>query len=358
MTFRFFYSCFLSVLPLTALFLSSHLLVENSKTVHILLIWILSALFSLPTALPADILHLEEDPAWRPLNSTVCTNNNLLHLAWSLTTFLLPTLLLLITWLFLLLQSAGFCSRRPQLRSADLSLSLITLLLIPLFVVSRGPIELFNLQLFLANFSSVEIFSFGEFYRAVMKWAVFAPAMLHPLLYFTLRSDTANQLEMDNTGDREELVMTNIAGDPHNREELVMTNIAGDPLNREEYCQLVCLGLSRSGLVARLRMMAEWMFDSWARPRTSSLMWSREKLRTVTETMDLIQDMTENRDIVDNMKRLKVELAPAEVPHIERWTVAMTDCVHQDCVTGPCHLHNGGLRLIEDCIPQVRFIHY
>lgn len=220
-SYRYFYYCFLFFLPLTALFLSWHLFVENAKwaqsedvprpwahTIYIPLIWLLSAVFAVPTAFFTEIRKWTEDPyknvmSWRPENATVCMHTSepwgqdpsiYFYLASFLFTFLLPLVLLVIPWFSLFIQSAGCCTRR--LRSSDFWLSLITLFLILIFETSRAPFELFNIQYVLTNWSAgeylplaQEFLPFGESYIAVMKWAVYAPAMVHPLLYFTFSAD-------------------------------------------------------------------------------------------------------------------------------------------------------------------------
>jgi hypothetical protein len=220
-SYRYFYYCFLFFLPLTALFLSWHLFVENAKwaqsedvprpwshTIYIPLIWLLSAVFAVPTAFFTEIRKWEDDPyknviAWRPENATVCMHTSeawgqdpsiYFYLASFLFTFLLPLILLVIPWFSLFIQSAGCCTRR--LRSSDFWLSLITLFLILIFETSRAPFELFNIQYVLTNWGAgdylplaQEFLPFGESYIAVMKWAVYAPAMVHPLLYFTFCAD-------------------------------------------------------------------------------------------------------------------------------------------------------------------------
>jgi len=223
-SYRYFYYCFLFFLPLTALFLSWHLFVENAKwaqsedvprpwshTIYIPLIWLLSAVFAIPTAFFTEIRKWTDDPyknemSWRPDNATVCMHTSLdwgqdpsiyFYLASFLFTFLLPLVLLVIPWFSLFIQSAGCCTRR--LRSSDFWLSLITLFLILIFETSRAPFELFNIQYVLTEwgketgagvFLPIEKFlPFGESYIAVMKWAVYAPTMVHPLLYFIFSAD-------------------------------------------------------------------------------------------------------------------------------------------------------------------------
>ena len=224
-SFRYFYYCLLFFLPLTILFLAWHLFVENAKwaqsedvprpwphTIYIPLIWFFSALFATPTAFFTAIRPWEDDPykniiAGRPENATVCmhkpvtwgqmpageTPNIYFYLASFLFTFVLPVVLLIIPWFALFIQSAGCCTRR--LRSSDFWLSLITLFLILIFEASRAPFELFNVHYALTNWSPVawlpldSFIPLGESYIAVMKWAVYAPAMLHPLLYFTFCAD-------------------------------------------------------------------------------------------------------------------------------------------------------------------------
>lgn len=224
-SYRYFYYCLLFFLPLTILFLAWHLFVENAKwaqsedvprpwphTIYIPLIWFFSALFAAPTAFFTAVRPWEDDPykniiAGRPENATVCmhkpvtwgempageTPNIYFYLASFLFTFVLPVVLLIIPWFALFIQSAGCCTRR--LRSSDFWLSLITLFLILIFEASRAPFELFNVHYVLTTWSLepwLPLDSFipmGESYIAVMKWAVYAPAMVHPLLYFTFCAD-------------------------------------------------------------------------------------------------------------------------------------------------------------------------
>jgi len=219
-SFRYFYYCFLFFLPLTALFLGYHLFVENAKwaqsedvprpwphTLYIPLIWFFSALFAVPTAFFSELRPWTDDPykneiAGRPEDAKVCMHSGnewgkdpsiYFYLASFLFTFLLPIVLLVIPWFALLIQSAGCCTRR--LRSSDFWLSLITIFLILIFEASRAPFELFNIQYVLTNWTAgtllpiPEILPLGESYIAVMKWAVYAPAMVHPILYFTFSAD-------------------------------------------------------------------------------------------------------------------------------------------------------------------------
>jgi len=219
-SFRYFYYCFLFFLPLTALFLGYHLFVENAKwaqsedvprpwphTLYIPLIWFFSALFAVPTAFFTELRPWTDDPykneiAGRPEDAKVCMHSGnewgkdpsiYFYLASFLFTFLLPIVLLVIPWFALLIQSAGCCTRR--LRSSDFWLSLITIFLILIFEASRAPFELFNIQYVLTNWTAgtllpiPEILPLGESYIAVMKWAVYAPAMVHPIIYFTFSAD-------------------------------------------------------------------------------------------------------------------------------------------------------------------------
>ena len=107
-------------------------------------------------------------------------------------TFLVPVVLLFIPWWGLLVQSAACCTRK--LKSSDLWLSVITLFLILIFEASRAPFELFNIHHGLTHFNYAPLpiegfLELGESYKAVMKWAVYAPAMIHPLLYFAFSAD-------------------------------------------------------------------------------------------------------------------------------------------------------------------------
>jgi len=139
----------------------------------------------------------------RPDDATVCMHTSApwgttpslyFYLASFLFTFVLPVVLLIIPWFALFIQSAGCCTRR--LRSSDFWLSLITLFLILIYEASRAPFELFNVHYALTKFElgsilplTEEFLPLGESYIAVMKWAVYAPAMVNPLLYFTFCAD-------------------------------------------------------------------------------------------------------------------------------------------------------------------------
>jgi len=219
--FRYFYYCFLFLLPLTVVFLAYHLFVENAKwaqsedvprpwphTIYIPLIWFFSALFAVPTAFFSEVRPYDDDPyknviSGRPDDATVCMHTSApwgttpslyFYLASFLFTFVLPVVLLIIPWFALFIQSAGCCTRR--LRSSDFWLSLITLFLILIYEASRAPFELFNVHYALTKFElgsilplTEEFLPLGESYIAVMKWAVYAPAMVNPLLYFTFCAD-------------------------------------------------------------------------------------------------------------------------------------------------------------------------
>ena len=69
----------------------------------------------------------------------------------------------------------------------------MTLFMILFYEASRAPFELFNFHHILTNLELGQTLPIAEFlplaesYKAVMKWAVYAPALLHPLLYFTFR---------------------------------------------------------------------------------------------------------------------------------------------------------------------------
>lgn len=218
--YRFFYYTFLFFLPLTLMFLAYHLFVENCKwnfageegvvprpwphTIFIPLIWFFSAIFAAPTALWSEVRPLTEDfyrneIDARPMDAQVCmqaggagwtAGSDYFFMASTLLTFLLPLVLLFIPWWALLVQICACCTRK--LRSSEFWLSLITLFLILFYEASRAPFELFNIHHFLTEWQITKedlgvtpFLPLDESYKAVMKWAVYAPALLHPLLYFT-----------------------------------------------------------------------------------------------------------------------------------------------------------------------------
>lgn len=227
--YRYFYYCFLFFLPLTLLFLSWHLFVENCKwnfageegvvprpwphTIYIPLIWFFSLIFAVPTIFWSDVRPLEDDfyrneITYRPkeTESKVCMHtgdgpfyfndndswaagSNFFYIASTLFSFCIPVLLLFIPWWALLVQICACCTRK--LRSSEFWLSLITLFLILFYEASRAPFELFNFHYILKTWDVIKleeidnVLPLAESYKAVMKWAVYAPALLHPLLYFT-----------------------------------------------------------------------------------------------------------------------------------------------------------------------------
>lgn len=213
--YRYFYYCFLFFLPLTLLFLAYHLFVENCKwnfageegvvprpwphTIYIPFIWFFSALFAVPTVFWTKVRPYKEDfyrneIDYRPVGAQVCMHkddewapgSDYYYIASTLVSFCLPVILLVIPWWALLVQVCGCCTRK--LRTSEFWLSLITLFMILFYEASRAPFELFNFHHILTEWSIIKLDDFlplDESYRAVMKWAVYAPALLHPLLYFT-----------------------------------------------------------------------------------------------------------------------------------------------------------------------------
>lgn len=215
--YRFFYYTFLFFLPLTLLFLSWHLFVENCKwnfageegsvprpwphTVFIPLIWFFSMLFAVPTVFYSAVRNENEDfyrneIAARPNDALVCLHavgswedgSNFFYIMSTLLTFLLPVVLLFLPWWALFVQICACCTRK--LPKSEFWLSIITLFMILFFEASRAPFELWNAHHIATSWPNVGPFSTfipgldGESYKAVMKWAVYAPALLHPFLYF------------------------------------------------------------------------------------------------------------------------------------------------------------------------------
>jgi hypothetical protein len=115
--------------------------------------------------------------------------SNMFYIASFLLTYALPVVLLFIPWCALLVQVCACCTRK--LRSSEFWLSLITLLLVLIWEASRTPFELFNVHHILTEWKIIQLEPFipglsAESYKGVMKWAVYAPALLHPLVYFML----------------------------------------------------------------------------------------------------------------------------------------------------------------------------
>lgn len=216
--YRYFYYCFLFFLPLTLLFLAFHLFVENCKwnfageegfvprpwphTIFIPLIWFFSAAFAVPTVFWSDVRNYNDDfyrntISYRPQNATVCMHigtpsleagSNFFYIASTIVTFCIPVLLLILPWFALFVQVCACCTRK--LRNSEFWLSIITLFLILIWEASRAPFELYNFHHILTTWKWDPLLPLNTFlplkesYKAVMKWAVFAPALVHPLVYF------------------------------------------------------------------------------------------------------------------------------------------------------------------------------
>ncbi|XP_040581083.1 neuropeptide receptor 22 isoform X2 [Lepeophtheirus salmonis] len=215
-SFRFFYYCFLFFLPLTILFLTFHLFVENCKwnfageegyvprpwthSIYITLIWFFSVLFAVPTAFFSEVRDEADDfygndISGRPTEAKACLHrggnwndgSNFFYMASSQLTFCIPVVLLVVPWFALLVQICSCCTRK--LNKSELWLSVITLLLIILWEISRAPLKLFNIHHILTSWEITKLTPFlppvnTEIYRALMKWAIYAPAAIHPLIYF------------------------------------------------------------------------------------------------------------------------------------------------------------------------------
>lgn len=244
--YRYFYYCFLFMLPLTLLFLSYHLFVENYKWnsvgagglvprpwshhIYLPMIWFLSLLFATPTAfwftevrpkiddfyrnnvmqdLRANkIVHGTADSATVSMHTDdpgYELGSNMFYIMSTLITFCIPVILLFIPWCALLFQvvCGGCCARKllPE-RKSDFWLSIITLFLILFFEASRTPFEFFNFHHLLTTWNVgtakdkilplqefLPFGPFGESYKAVIKWAIYAPSLMHPLIYFTFSSE-------------------------------------------------------------------------------------------------------------------------------------------------------------------------
>lgn len=234
--YRYAYYCFLFMLPLTLLFLAYHLFVENCKwnfageegmvprpwphTIYLPMIWFFSLLFATPTAYwwtevrpktddfyrnnlqltddgkIASGIHANAQSCMHTDDAAYATGSNMFYIISTLVTFCIPVILLFIPWWALLVQVCGCCTRK--LRSSEFWLSIITLFMILFYEGSRAPFEFFNFHHILTNKDNgwnvgevlpladfLPLGPLGESYKAVMKWAVYAPALLHPLLYFT-----------------------------------------------------------------------------------------------------------------------------------------------------------------------------
>jgi hypothetical protein len=122
---------------------------------------------------------MHEDGDWAAGSDYFYIGSNLLS-------FCIPVILFFIPWWALLVQICACCTRK--LRSSEFWLSLIVLFMILFYEASRAPFELFNIHHILTEWKIIDLDTFlplGESYKAVMKWAVYAPALIHPLLYFT-----------------------------------------------------------------------------------------------------------------------------------------------------------------------------
>ena len=117
------------------------------------------------------------------------------YIASTLVTFCIPVVLLVLPWFALFIQICACCTRK--LRSSEFWLSFIALFLILFWEASRAPFELFNFHHILTTWDVTNLagfLEFGESYKAVMKWAVYAPSLLHPFLYFTFSPEARHGL--------------------------------------------------------------------------------------------------------------------------------------------------------------------
>ena len=117
------------------------------------------------------------------------------YIASTILTFVIPVVLLVLPWFALLVQICSCCTRK--LRSSEFWLSIITLFLILFWEASRAPFELFNFHHIITTWTPIQLETFlplDESYKAVMKWAVYAPSLLHPLLYFTFSPEARHGL--------------------------------------------------------------------------------------------------------------------------------------------------------------------
>ena len=137
-------------------------------------------------------MHTEDGAFfWNSQNAEWASGSNFFYITSTLVTFCIPVLLLFIPWWALFVQICACCTRK--LRSSEFWLSLITVFLILFYEASRAPFEMFNFYYILKSWG-ITTLDLDEYlplpintepYKAVMKWAVYAPALLHPLLYFT-----------------------------------------------------------------------------------------------------------------------------------------------------------------------------
>ncbi|CAB4059304.1 unnamed protein product [Lepeophtheirus salmonis] len=144
-----------------------------THSIYITLIWFFSVLFAVPTAFFSEVRDEADDfygndISGRPTEAKACLHR-------------------VVPWFALLVQICSCCTRK--LNKSELWLSVITLLLIILWEISRAPLKLFNIHHILTSWEITKLTPFlppvnTEIYRALMKWAIYAPAAIHPLIYF------------------------------------------------------------------------------------------------------------------------------------------------------------------------------
>jgi len=226
------YQCLVILLPLTLLFLSWHLFAENLKwkkqmeknaadeseikgsklqLFYLPLIWLLALLFALPTAWHAGVVD-QHDTDFngnkifiKANNSKICKypsinapldlddgiNDDMIPLGATLATFWLPMALMVVPWFGLLVQASGLFNQR-QLKTRAFRMSLVVVLMVVVYEGCHVWLATYDLHSLLTTSVGVvthhpfllrPFLRFGQSWLVVMKWSIFLPSALNPLLY-------------------------------------------------------------------------------------------------------------------------------------------------------------------------------
>jgi len=232
------YQCLVILLPLTLIFLSWHLFAENLKwkskkyssgrqttevqeesklqLFYLPLIWLLALLFALPTAWHAGIVDQHDTDFHgnkifiKANNSKICKypsinapldlddgiNDDLIPLGNTIATFWMPMALMVVPWFGLLVQASGFFG--SQLKTRAFRMSLIVVLMVVVYEGSHVWLATYDLHALLTTSVGVAthhpfllrpFLRFGQSWLVVMKWSIFLPSALNPILYLLFSAD-------------------------------------------------------------------------------------------------------------------------------------------------------------------------
>lgn len=236
MAYNFAYQCLMVVLPLSLIFLSWHLFIENCKyrmkngdLVHpnrerielfkeiffLLVVWACAAVYAMPTTWWSEVVDDHKVDFYgneiriKAEDPKICkypaleedSNKQLVLMGNTLASFWAPMVLLIVPWMGLLAQviGGGCCMDKYLLPAKDFRLALIAILAVVVYEASYAFLALFDLQLLLTSppehaLTVQPFINFGLSWRAVMKWAIFLPSAVNPILFLIFSADAQNGL--------------------------------------------------------------------------------------------------------------------------------------------------------------------